>query len=167
MSDSIPSLGDFLEDHGCLDAHEAWKNFGGLTLNEAYEKLWSRPEIYLGDFAHMGERAFAHYFEVLERFVRNVIKAKDEEGYEQLSPIRDVIWFHFAQPFDEEVHKQRVRARDQADGGRLRRSVVELCDYVLTELLNLLVGAAPYSTATEEGITIVWRGLREVAAEPV
>lgn len=167
MDDQLPNEKDFLEDHGCLDAQEAWKNFGGLSIDEAYEKLWSKPEIYLEDFTSMGELAFAHYFEVIDRYVRRGIRKRDEETYERLSEIRDTIWFHFAQSFDEGVHKQRIRARDQADNGRLRRKVLDLCGYVIGELPGLCVGSAPYSTATEEDLLIVWCGLERVAKEAV
>ena len=67
-----PSRQDFDPHGGDLDAREAWKNFGGLGVPEAYEKFLSAPEIHQEDFMFMGARAFAYYFPVIDRYLRTV-----------------------------------------------------------------------------------------------
>jgi hypothetical protein len=163
MSESLPTESDFLEDHGCLDAQCAWKNFGGLTLDQAYERFCDNPLHYQEDFMFMGEPAFTFYFPVLDRYVREGIRDRDEDRFEYLSILRDVIWFHFAQSFDEEVVQERVRRRDLADEGRLRSQVVNLCEYILREVPSLYLGSRPCSQVSEEGVTLVWRGLLSLA----
>ncbi|MCX5661480.1 MAG: hypothetical protein NTW19_17510 [Planctomycetota bacterium] len=74
----LPSEQDFFESNVCdLDALWAWKNFGCLTLDQADEKYRDHPEAYIEDFYHMGGRAFAYYFPVIER---DLLEAPDEDG---------------------------------------------------------------------------------------
>ena len=66
----LPSRQDF-DPHDCdLDARSAWRNFGGLGLDAAYEKFLTAPENYQEDFMFMGTRAFAYYFPVIDRYLR-------------------------------------------------------------------------------------------------
>ncbi|QDV16908.1 hypothetical protein Pan153_15420 [Gimesia panareensis] len=65
----LPGERDFDPHEGDLDAQVAWRNFGGLTLGEAYEKFQENPFVYQEDFMWMGGKAFAYYFPVLERYV--------------------------------------------------------------------------------------------------
>lgn len=69
---SLPTEVDFDPYGGDLDARFAWKNFGGLTLEEATKKFREIPEIYQEDFMFMGGKAFAFYFPVLEAYLRDV-----------------------------------------------------------------------------------------------
>ncbi|MBL8820867.1 MAG: hypothetical protein JNL96_20010 [Planctomycetaceae bacterium] len=67
----LPTEADFDPYGGDLDAQCAWRNFGGLTLDEATNKFRERPEIYQEDFMFMGGKAFAFYFPVVEAYLRN------------------------------------------------------------------------------------------------
>ena len=53
-----------------LDAYCAWQNFGGHTVEEAYERFCSDPDTYQEDFMFMGDPAFVYYFPVVERYLR-------------------------------------------------------------------------------------------------
>jgi len=75
---SLPTEVDFDPYGGDLDAQYAWKNFGGLTLNEATSKFQERPEIYQEDFMFMGGKAFAFYFPVIENYLRGVEGENDD-----------------------------------------------------------------------------------------
>jgi len=81
----LPTKKDFDATTGCLDAIEAWKNFGGLTLDEAYEKFCQAPETYQEDFMFMGWAAFTYYLPVVERYLRETTLDPNEtyEPYEQ------------------------------------------------------------------------------------
>jgi hypothetical protein len=74
----LPTEGDFDPYGGDLDAQCAWRNFGGLTLDEATNKFRERPEIYQEDFMFMGGRAFAFYFPVIESYLRDVQDENDD-----------------------------------------------------------------------------------------
>lgn len=52
-----PSQVDFYPFGGCLDAQSAWRNFGGLTLEQGHVRFCSAPEVYQEDFMFMGCRA--------------------------------------------------------------------------------------------------------------
>ena len=67
---TLPSQVDFDPFGGCLDAQSAWRNFGGLTLEEAYVRFCSAPEVYQEDFMFMGCRAFHFYFPVIDEYLR-------------------------------------------------------------------------------------------------
>jgi len=73
----LPSEADFDPFGGDLDAQSAWRNFGGLTLEEAYVRFSEVPVSYQEDFMFMGGRAFHYYFPVLDEFLRTS-RAKDE-----------------------------------------------------------------------------------------
>ena len=64
-----PTMADFDPYDGCLDALNAWKNFGGLSRTEAYERFCELPGTYQEDFMFMGGVAFAYYYPVLERYI--------------------------------------------------------------------------------------------------
>lgn len=70
---TFPGLTDFTitdrpEDD--LDGMAAWRTFGGLTLDAAYERLREDPEAHQEAFMWMGGRAFAFYLPVVERYLR-------------------------------------------------------------------------------------------------
>ena len=68
--DTLPSESDFDPFGGCLDAQHAWRQFGGLALEDAYAKFIEGPIFYQEDFMFMGGRAFAFYFPVLDRYLQ-------------------------------------------------------------------------------------------------
>jgi hypothetical protein len=69
---SLPTEHDFDPFGGDLDAQVAWRNFGGLTLEQARMKFLEMPEVYHEDFMFMGGKAFAYYFPVIEDFLKSV-----------------------------------------------------------------------------------------------
>ncbi|MBG88459.1 MAG: hypothetical protein CMO80_16375 [Verrucomicrobiales bacterium] len=73
----LPKERDFDPHDGDLDAQCAWKNFGGLDLNQAYAKFVEAPEAYQEDFMFMGPRALVFYFPVIDRYLREV-RSEDE-----------------------------------------------------------------------------------------
>ena len=63
---------DFDPVGGDLDAQYAWKNFGELTLKQAYDLFLTNPIHYQEDFMFMGGTAFDYYFPVIDRYIRQV-----------------------------------------------------------------------------------------------
>ncbi|MEM7010678.1 MAG: hypothetical protein AAF585_04260 [Verrucomicrobiota bacterium] len=63
----LPTENDFDPFGGDLDAQCAWKHFGELSLNQAYDIFVSAPNIYQEDFMFMGAVAFDYYFPVIDR----------------------------------------------------------------------------------------------------
>lgn len=68
----LPSKLDFDPFGGDLDAQCAWKNFGGLSLSQAYDLFLSNPRQYQEDFMFMGGHAFDYYFPVVDRYLCEV-----------------------------------------------------------------------------------------------
>jgi hypothetical protein len=66
---SLPTENDFDPWGGKPEAQNAWKHFGGLTLDEAHSKFCSSPHYYQEDFLFMGGKAFAFYFPVIEKYL--------------------------------------------------------------------------------------------------
>jgi hypothetical protein len=67
-----PDAADFDPWGGDLDARHAWKKFGGLSLAQAHELFLENPCFYQEDFMFMGPKAFAYYFPVIDRYLREV-----------------------------------------------------------------------------------------------
>ena len=76
MNPSPPTEQDF---SGCPDGVDAWKNFGGLTIDQASAKFDEAPSVYQEDFMFMGPVAFAFYFPVVDRFLRETANLSEEE----------------------------------------------------------------------------------------
>ena len=68
----LPDAADFDPWGRNLDARSAWKNFGGLSLSQAHEFFLENPLNYQEDFMFMGPKAFAYYFPVIDRYLREV-----------------------------------------------------------------------------------------------
>jgi hypothetical protein len=76
----LPTIQDFTctsNPKDDLDGFTAWEHFGGLTLDEADRKFNENAEFYQEDFMFMGGRAFAFYYSVLDRYIREV-ESKNE-----------------------------------------------------------------------------------------
>ncbi|MEZ5387689.1 MAG: hypothetical protein R3F13_19445 [Prosthecobacter sp.] len=69
-TEMLPGEADFDPFGGCLDAQHAWREFGGLSIDQAYSKFIEHPMCYQEDFMFMGGRAFLFYFPVIERYLR-------------------------------------------------------------------------------------------------
>jgi hypothetical protein len=72
---SLPTESDFDPYGGDLDAQTAWRNFGGLTLEEANRRFREHPEYYQEDFMFMGGKAFAYYFPIIETYLHETSAA--------------------------------------------------------------------------------------------
>ncbi len=70
-SSPLPTEYDFCP-RGGRAAEAAWKCYGNLTLEQAYQRLLSNPVENEEQFAHMGPVAFDYYFPVIDRFLRGV-----------------------------------------------------------------------------------------------
>ena len=64
MSTRLPSKEDFVP-YGTLDELRAWENFGGLSLDEAYDKLCENPLYYQEDFMWMESKHLRSIFRPL------------------------------------------------------------------------------------------------------
>lgn len=74
----VPTKAQFDPHDGDSDAQWAWKNFGGLSLAQAYDLFLTNPLCRQEDFMFMGTEAFDFYFPVIDRYLREV--TGDEEG---------------------------------------------------------------------------------------
>ncbi|MBL4884023.1 MAG: hypothetical protein JKY95_05750 [Planctomycetaceae bacterium] len=68
---------------GCLDGQCAWRNFGGLSISQAYELFLTNPVYYEEAFMFMDTRAFEYYLPVIDRYLREV---SSDEADPELSP---------------------------------------------------------------------------------
>ena len=163
MSELLPTEADFLLNDGGLISQDAWKNFGGLSLDAAYDKFCDRPYLYSQDFTFMGKRAFAYYYEVLDRYVREAIETLDEERLMVLSTIHHIIDMHLVYG-GESISSDHFGQDDVVEGVSLPRKVVDLCDHVLGAIARQsLSSRIPDSEATDEELMIAWQGLRNLA----
>ena len=78
----LPSERDFDPYVGDLDAQHAWKQFGGLTLEQARSKFLENPMFYQEDFMFMGGKAFAYYFPVIEDYLKSVPEGTNDHDHE-------------------------------------------------------------------------------------
>ncbi len=76
----LPTEADFDPSGGCLDAHAAWKHFGGLSLPQAYDLFVTNPLRYQEDFMFMGSRAFEYYLPVIDRYLHEVTSGEESDG---------------------------------------------------------------------------------------
>lgn len=111
QSAPLPCERDFDPYEGDLDAQVAWKNFGGLSLAEAYQKFLENPGGYSEDFMWMGAKAFVYYFPVLERYLLVTPVWSEENGSEwcQVLGLGSTIQFHFTEDCLPEVRELTPR----------------------------------------------------------
>lgn len=113
MTDSLPSEPDFDPCGNGLDEQSAWRNFGGLTLDEANKRFRECPEAYQEDFMWMGGRAFAFYFPVIDSFLRETT-AVDEYDDRQAYILAHCIKMQFAGEVDPMVRNLAPRVLELA-----------------------------------------------------
>ena len=75
----LPGLSDFDPIDGDLDAINAWKHFGGLSLDQAHRLFLENPECYQEDFMFMGPAALDYYLPVIDRYLRDYRRADDDD----------------------------------------------------------------------------------------
>ncbi|MCA9013586.1 MAG: hypothetical protein KDB01_27735 [Planctomycetaceae bacterium] len=148
MSFSLPTELDFDPFQCDLDAQRAWRNFGGLTLDEAHAKFEECPESYQEDFMFMGGMAFAFYYPVIERFLRKTIAIPaDLRGDRQSWILPQCIKNQFEGPGNVDVRQ-------------LRDSVLELCAFMIE---NVGLFADDWNDVAE--IENQWRDLRQLVVK--
>ena len=81
---AIPSKVDFFSEPGQIDADYAWAVFGGLGLEDAYEKFLQLPENYQEAFTWMSSSAFEYYFPVIDRYLRSVDVTASEDDWNDI-----------------------------------------------------------------------------------
>ena len=115
MSESpeLPIESDFDSVGSDLDAQTAWKNFGGLTIAEAYDHFNAHPGLSAEDFMWMGPRAFAFYFPVVEQYISN------GDG-RQIDKIGLALQFQFFSDETSDIDHLRTRAIAMAEAVSLR-----------------------------------------------
>ena len=119
---SCPKESDFDPVGGCLDAQNAWRHFGGLTIPEAYARFCEAPEMYQEDFMFMGAGAFLYYFPVIERYIHEThIDADNEHEVEAM-------WI-LAHCIGQQYENQQIQRNDC-----LRSSIRKLIDHVRNNL---------------------------------
>ena len=143
MTADLPTERDF-DPHGCgLDEQCAWRNFGGLTLDDAYSKFESVPEIYSEDFMFMGSKAFVFYYPVIDRFLRNSIAVRDEERGDRQS------WYL------PQCIRIQFEPASRTDVIELKPSVLALCEFMLDNMEHFADDWTPPSEIEKQ-----WRGLQ-------
>lgn len=144
MPAELPNETDFDPYHGDLDAQCAWKNFGGLTLDEAFARFEECPETYQEDFMFMGGKAFAFYFPVIDRFLRRTIELPAGQRGDRQSWILP------------QCIKNQFEGREFRLVQHLRQPVLELCGFMLQ---NIHLFADDWSDVTE--IERQWHELKQ------
>jgi hypothetical protein len=126
MLTSLPTENDFDPYCGDLDAQSAWRSFGGLTLQQAYEKFCEVPEVHQEDFMFMGWKAFSFYLPVLEKYLAEVVPVDDMDDCEG--------WI-LGCAIEAQIHEN-----DQIDDG-MRSRLISLAENVIGrfEKLDLTV----------------------------
>ena len=143
MTALLPDMHDFDADSGGLDEMSAWRNFGGLTLQEASRKFRECPEGYQEDFMWMGGAAFAYYFPVIESYLRdtsNVCPGDDRQAW----ILAKCIKLQFAGEVTPQVRELAPR-------------VLDLAEFVQSNI-NLF---APSDVEEQQEIVDAWLELRD------
>jgi hypothetical protein len=139
---SLPTRDDF---GGGLDAASAWEDFGGKSLEEAYEHFCAVPESRQEDFMWMGERAFRFYYPVIDRYLCSLDPLSEDDWSRPAWILATCIQMHF------DCHE---------DMSGLHESILSLCDYVAAHLDH-------YSLNSSEQAEIAgaWSDLRAQVAD--
>jgi hypothetical protein len=126
----VPTVEDFTctpKPEDDWDGFCAWKNFGGLTVDEAYQKFCQAPEHYQEDFMFMGDAAFTFYFPVIDRYIKEKEPEYQMDGKEYQFDGETHILAHC---IGMHVSENRPSVRPLYD------QLVKLCHFVLLGLEN-------------------------------
>ena len=150
----LPTAEDFtgIPNPECGDAFCAWKNFGGLTIDEAYQKFCEFPDCSQEDFMFMGDNAFIFYFPVIDRYVRE--QEPEYEFFGKKYPFDGVTHF-LAHSIDMHVSETSPSVRS------LYNQIVKLCDFVLRSVAD--VPSEKGRSWSPDEIRTVWTELRKKA----
>ena len=146
---SLPRREDFITLGENWSGHpeqvEAWENFGGKTVEEAYEKFCENPLWYQESFTRMGAVAFSFYLPVLDRCIRSLPAEELDRSDSSLESLASAI--------DSRL-KESEKLRPQQD------LLLQLCDYVCRETAPL----GEISKAREK-VRVCWEQLRQKIVE--
>jgi hypothetical protein len=140
----LPGIKDFIpyasNPADSPDQFCAWKNLGGKTLEEVCEMMLSNPLTYQEDFMWMGAPAFKFYFPAIDRYLRSLPVATEDDSTEARI-LSACIQMHF------DCHEDMRGIHEQ---------VISLCDYVTSHSENM-----DFDGARREEIRVRWSGLRQ------
>ncbi len=139
----LPTESEFGES---LDARSAWRDFGNLSIQQAYELFLTNPLGYQEDFMFMGSRAFEYYLPVIDRYLRE-ISSEDELDDCEAAVIGSGVALQF----------------DWNDSDLSRRAVAEI-EELSTFVLGNLSRYSP-SPVEQRRIEIEWNGVHKKAEE--
>lgn len=146
MTVPIPTVEDFTctpKPEDDLDGFRAWRNFGGLTVDEAYQKFCEESQMYQEDFMWMGDRAFVFYFPVIDQYIR------EEEPIFEFDEVTHILGHCIGM----HVSEDHVLVRSLYD------QIVKLCHFVLQGVKNLRSDEDRDWSPRE--IETVWKSLLE------
>lgn len=148
-----PTIADFDPWKGSLDAIAAWEEFGGLDVDDAFNKFCTCPEQYAGDFMWMGPKAFVFYLPVLEKHIQ---RAKERES------IRD-------EPASVEEIGQSILFQLQSNATQIITCIddqlARLCEMVLQN--PRLYCDDPDSTDDQERLYTTWNAIHRQIHTPI
>ncbi len=152
---SIPTKEEFFaplpvpdDDSFSPDMKEAWSQFGGKSMDEAYEHFCDAPNSRPEDFMFMPEGGFRYYFPVLDRYLRN------------LSPMLEDSSFDYPRAGWFIAHAIKMHFGCQEDMSGLHEPILALCDYVCAHLSHL-----DFEPVGQEEIRAAWADLRQKVAD--
>ncbi len=135
----LPTIEDFTSDpERDLDGEYAWRQFGGLTIDEAYDKFCEKPDICQEDFMAMGDAAFAFYFPVIDRYIR---QNEPKEEFDRVAYI-------LAAGISQHVSLKQILVRP------LYRQIINLCHFVIDGLKS--ADDEKYRDSSVEQVERVW-----------
>jgi hypothetical protein len=140
---NLPTEKDFDPWNGCLDAQSAWKNFGGLDLEQAYQKFCENPLNYQEDFMFMGPDAFSFYFPVVDQFLRRERESGEFDDSQA--------WI---------LGKAMRMQLEQRQNDSLLTAIGELCQYVRTHLAKFAT-----TQSEQQEINAAWLEVESQIAE--
>lgn len=127
---------DFDPYGGNLDALEAWKEFGGLSLQEAKVKFAGNPFKYSEDFMFMGPKAFAYYLPALIDSLKTALSS------EQTAAVFPILGLGYAIQSQLEVAHHECR--------RFYPEILELIELVRLRMPCFYYNALPDAMAMLE-----------------
>lgn len=134
----LPTEQHFDPYGGDLDAQCAWRNFGGLTIEEAMVKFCEHPEIYQHDFMFMGGKAFAYYYPVIDSYLRETpLLPPEDRGDRETWILPKCI-------------KNQFQGWNYPHVRHLKGSVLHLCDFVRKNLTLFGSDAAELNKIDEQ-----------------
>jgi len=162
----LPTFEDFIDDLGnpprgpTLDEDMAWNNFGGLTTEEAFKRFVGNPEFYQEDFMFMGGSAFAFYFPVIDRYIREV-ESKNEFADETWI-IAHCIITHI--PDSSAKYSDKIftpLSDDPASVTKTYERIIDLCRFVIEGVKNIDASNEMMRTWPSDKVEEAWTELLE------